>query len=127
MLTSAASTTYTLEFFNNPSGTSQGQTRYNLDGTLDRTFGGSGEVLAGLGRALAVRVQTDGKVLAAGYAFGSSWESFEVVRFNPDGTLDASFGSNGKVITGFSRGSNAVPAEVGGVSVSSTGNLRYVL
>jgi uncharacterized delta-60 repeat protein len=29
-----------------------------------------------------------------------------VVRYNPDGTLDASFGSNGKVITGFSRGSN---------------------
>jgi len=82
--------------------------RYNLDGTLDRTFGGSGEVLAGLGRALAVQVQPDGKVVAAGYAYGASWESFEVVRFNPDGTLDASFGSNGKVITGFSRGSSDI-------------------
>ena len=82
--------------------------RYNLDGTLDRTFGGSGEALAGLGRALAVQVQPDGKVVAAGYAYGSSWESFEVVRFNPDGTLDASFGSSGKVITGFSRGSSDI-------------------
>jgi uncharacterized delta-60 repeat protein len=82
--------------------------RYNLDGTLDKTFGGTGEVLTGPGRALAVQVQPDGKVVAAGYAYGSSWRNLTVVRYNPDGTLDASFGSNGEVITAFSRGSTDV-------------------
>ena len=80
--------------------------RYNLDGTLDRTFGGTGKVLTGQGRAMAVQVQPDGKVVAAGYTYTSTSESFEVVRYNTDGTLDASFGSNGQVITAFGRGSN---------------------
>jgi uncharacterized delta-60 repeat protein len=80
--------------------------RYNLDGTLDRTFGGTGKVLTSQGRALAVQVQPDGKVVAAGYNYTSTSQSFTVVRYNPDGTLDATFGSNGQVITGFSRASN---------------------
>jgi uncharacterized delta-60 repeat protein len=78
--------------------------RYNLDGTLDRTFGGSGEVMTILGRALAVQVQPDGKIVAAGNSGGH----FAVVRYNPDGTLDASFGSNGEVITTITKNSEDI-------------------
>jgi uncharacterized delta-60 repeat protein len=69
--------------------------RYNLDGTLDRTFGGTGEVMTVPGAALAVQVQPDGKVVAAGF----SGSHYVIVRYNAGGTLDASFGSAGEVIT----------------------------
>jgi uncharacterized delta-60 repeat protein len=75
--------------------------RYNLDGTLDRSFAGSGEVMTMLGRALAVQVQPDGKVVAA----GNSGDHFAVARYNANGTLDTSFGSNGEVITAISKNS----------------------
>src|SRR5262245_41731809 len=80
--------------------------RYNLDGTLDRTFGGSGTVITSLvGKALGVQIQRDGKVLAGGYSMAGSSDDFTVVRYNADGTLDSSFGSKGKAITGISTGS----------------------
>src|SRR5262249_59198026 len=76
--------------------------RYNLDGTLDRTFGGSGTVITNLvGKALAVQIQPDGKVLAGGFSNGD----FAVVRYNADGTPDSSFGSKGKVVTTITTGS----------------------
>jgi uncharacterized delta-60 repeat protein len=87
--------------------------RYNLDGTPDPSFGGSGTVTTDLGTNLDVAqdvaVQPDGKVVVAGYA-GSA---FAVVRYNTDGSLDTSFGGTsamGKVITqlggknGYDRG-----------------------
>jgi uncharacterized delta-60 repeat protein len=76
--------------------------RYNLDGTPDHTFGGTGEVTGLQGAAWAVQVQPDGKVLAAGVSGGH----FAVVRYNADGGLDASFGSAGKVITTISKNSS---------------------
>jgi uncharacterized delta-60 repeat protein len=78
--------------------------RYNLDGTLDRSFGGTGEVLSDLGRSLAVQIQPDGKVLAAGV----SGTHFVVVRFKSNGAPDASFGSNGEVITAIGRNSSDI-------------------
>src|SRR5262249_23564340 len=53
------------------------------------------------GKALAVQIQADGKVLAGGYSNGD----FAVVRYNPDGTLDTSFGSKGKAVTTITTGS----------------------
>jgi uncharacterized delta-60 repeat protein len=79
--------------------------RYNLDGTLDPSFGGTGVVTTDLGSwfdvAHDVKVQPDGKVVVA----GSSGIDFALVRYNANGTLDTSFGSKGKVLTNFSRGS----------------------
>src|SRR5205085_8459332 len=62
---------------------------------------GTGQVLTTLGRALAVQVQPDGKIVAA----GNSGDHFAVVRYNANGTLDTSFGSNGEVITAISKNS----------------------
>jgi uncharacterized delta-60 repeat protein len=79
--------------------------RYNLDGTLDTTFGGTGEVLTSFGPgfngATDVKVQSDGKVVAAGWA-GQSGSNFSLVRYNTDGTLDTSFGTGGEVTRHFS-------------------------
>ena len=54
----------------------------------------------------AVAIQPDGKVVLAGYVntcVGPTCSSdFLVVRFNTDGTLDTSFGTNGAVVTDYS-------------------------
>ena len=82
--------------------------RYNDDGTLDSSFGGGGIVTTDLGSNIdsgqSVVMQSDGKILVAGYTSNGSNVDFTVVRYNSDGTLDANFGSDGKVITDF--GSN---------------------
>jgi uncharacterized delta-60 repeat protein len=70
--------------------------RYDVDGTLDETFGGTGKVAFGAGSevaAKAVRVRPDGKIVVAGY--GGALYDVVVVRLNPDGTFDATFGTGG--------------------------------
>jgi uncharacterized delta-60 repeat protein len=75
--------------------------RYNSDGSLDTGFDSDGKlttaVQSGADAAYAVALQADGKILAAGYSYGSSNEDFAVVRYNTNGSLDTSFGFFGKV------------------------------
>jgi uncharacterized delta-60 repeat protein len=80
--------------------------RYNLDGTLDTSFGSGGEVVtdmtSGYDDAEAVVVQPDGKIVAAGFVMpiqSASSDEFAAVRYNTDGSLDATFGSGGVVET----------------------------
>jgi uncharacterized delta-60 repeat protein len=85
--------------------------RYNSDGTLDASFGTGGKVTTDIGTnsddwTTAMAVQSDGKILVAGKSdAGGSWD-FSVVRYNSDGTLDASFGTGGKVTTDIGTNSN---------------------
>jgi uncharacterized delta-60 repeat protein len=71
--------------------------RYNANGTLDKTFNGSGIVTTGFGKsssdeAGAVLVQpADGKIVIAGRA----GTDLGLARYNTNGSLDASFGSGG--------------------------------
>jgi len=72
-------------------------TRFHADGSLDTGFGTNGVVLRDWGefsRAYAVAVQPDGKILAAGWTTWSG-DQLSVLRFNPDGTTDTSFGNGG--------------------------------
>jgi uncharacterized delta-60 repeat protein len=75
--------------------------RYNLDGTLDRSFGGTGQVANGsLILSDDVAVQPDGKVLGAGTGYSSkTGDDFAVVRYNADGTLDTTFGGRTGTVT----------------------------
>src|SRR5499427_1766365 len=82
--------------------------RFNADGTLDTSFGTGGIVTTGFGvsaEATAAVVQADGKIVTAGYANLDGGESFALARYNSNGTLDASFGTGGKVGTAFNSGS----------------------
>lgn len=87
--------------------------RYNTDGTLDNTFGRGGKVrtdFPGLAAVpSAVVIQPDGKIVVAGGAFllFTFAGNFEVVRYNPNGSLDTSFGEGGIVTTTFPQGSYA--------------------
>jgi uncharacterized delta-60 repeat protein len=58
----------------------------------------------GSGTPVAVAIQSDGRVLAAGSIIrsGASDTDFAVMRFNLDGTPDATFGIGGRLTTDFS-------------------------
>jgi len=90
--------------------------RFNPDGTLDTTFDGDGVVTTdltdGFDNANAVTIQSDGKIVAAGEA-GFCCEytgSFGLVRYDADGTLDATFSGDGKVFTNFTNGDDSAGA-----------------
>ena len=77
--------------------------RYNVDGSLDTSFGIGGKVTTAIGsasdQALSMAIQSDGKIVAAGFSENESDDDFALVRYNVDGSLDTSFGIGGKVIT----------------------------
>jgi uncharacterized delta-60 repeat protein len=75
--------------------------RYTSNGTLDKTFNGSGKkvinFLSGYEEAnYDVLVQPDGKIVTLGYVTNQG-NNFAVVRLNPSGSYDTSFGVSGKV------------------------------
>jgi uncharacterized delta-60 repeat protein len=71
-------------------------------GALDTAFGGDGRTVnkAGYG-ANTLSIQSDGKVVAAGYGLGSSID-FMLQRYRLNGSLDPTFSRDGIVRTNFS-------------------------
>jgi uncharacterized delta-60 repeat protein len=87
--------------------------RYNTDGTLDTTFGTDGIVVtAGSGddSAKALGIQSDGKIVAAGYTEVGGNKCFAVVRYNADGSRDTTFGTDGGVITAIGSSDDEINA-----------------
>jgi uncharacterized delta-60 repeat protein len=86
--------------------------RYHPNGSLDATFGTGGKVTTAFGTtafggsfpsaaASSIALQGDGKIVAAGSATFGSQFAFGLARYNPNGSLDATFGTGGKVTTPF--------------------------
>lgn len=85
--------------------------RYNPDGSLDTAFDGDGKFVEDfaefgtLDSAAAVAVQENGSIVVAGdtspFESGDGGFDFAVLRLNPNGSIDSSFGSNGKVLIDF--------------------------
>src|SRR5262249_41156963 len=77
--------------------------RHNADGTLDTGFGATGKITTDFfganDSANAVAIQKDGRIVLAGAAGNIFSSMFGLVRYNQDGSLDTSFGLNGKVTT----------------------------
>lgn len=72
--------------------------RYNIDGTLDNTFGEGGKVITDINNndySHTIAIQTDGKILVAGHSYPSDDYDVTIVRYNTDGSLDNSFGTDG--------------------------------
>lgn len=85
-----------------------GLARYNTDGSPDTSFHGDGQLTTAVdlnSRGYGVALQADGKILVAGTSL--EWVSspgnwnFAIVRYNTDGSLDTSFGDDGKIVTDF--------------------------
>ena len=103
--------------------------RYHPDGSLDGSFGSGGKVMTSYGsghEAISDLVQQrDGKLVAAGYSSHGSTSDFALARYNGDGTLDAGFGTGGKVAvalgTGAEDGANALVLQPDGKLVAAGG------
>ncbi len=83
--------------------------RYNSDGTLDTSFSADGEVITDFGGedyGTSVAIQSDGKIVVAGYGSSGGPEDFAIVRYNTDGSLDTSFDTDGKLLIDFGRYEN---------------------
>jgi uncharacterized delta-60 repeat protein len=77
--------------------------RLTATGALDGTFNGTGmektavaTPLPGSSAAYAVAVDAQDRIVAAGYAKIGNDDDFAVVRYNVNGSLDTTFGGNGK-------------------------------
>src|SRR4051794_33506152 len=71
-------------------------------GALDPTFGAAGRVttnfvgmFSGFDEAQSVVIQPDQKIVVAGFSDAGGNNDFALARYNPDGTLDATFGTGG--------------------------------
>ncbi len=82
--------------------------RYDTNGSLDSDFGNDGKAITDVGgirdQAYSVAIQSDSKIVVAGYSEGGDggWD-FAVVRYDTNGSLDSDFGNDGKVITAVGR------------------------
>ncbi|HEY0428293.1 MAG TPA: FG-GAP-like repeat-containing protein [Pyrinomonadaceae bacterium] len=89
-------------------------TRYKADGTLDASFGVNGYAVGVSGSAKALAIEPDGKIIVAGYAtfdFNAS-DDFLLARFDANGNVDQTFGTNGFVRTDFFQGVDQVSSVV---------------
>ena len=84
--------------------------KYNVNGTLESSFGTNGIVNTNIGYSElpnAVYIQTDDKILVAGNYRDNSYTETQtgsgafLVRYNADGSLDTGFGVNGIIKTNF--------------------------
>jgi uncharacterized delta-60 repeat protein len=70
--------------------------RYNPNGSLDSSFGSGGKVTTdffnGSDICYAIAIQPDQKIVAAGYMS----DNFALARYNSDGSLDTTFGTEGE-------------------------------
>ena len=87
--------------------------RYNTNGSLDTSFGTGGIVVTPVSQydsARAAAIQSNGKIVVAGWNYIGSNRYFALNRYNPNGSLDTSFGSGGKILTPFGNGNAGATA-----------------
>jgi uncharacterized delta-60 repeat protein len=95
------------------------------DGDLDPTFGTGGKVFTqfsphGPQPATDIAVQSDGKIVVVSGALASFLQSaMNMARYNPDGSLDTTFGGGGKITTFVGGG----PQNYNSVLVEPDGNI----
>ncbi|MBL7899675.1 MAG: T9SS type A sorting domain-containing protein [Crocinitomicaceae bacterium] len=79
--------------------------RFTTDGVLDNTFSSDGKTTTDFGffqdYISEIAIQPDGKIVASGFGISgvTYFEDFCIARYNVSGSLDASFGTGGKVMT----------------------------
>ena len=95
-----------------------GLTRYNIDGTLDSSFGFGGRVTTDIAGyfdvANAIAIQSDGKIVIAGVAAAVPNGGGVITRYEPNGALDTTFGINGKLYS---------PVDANDVAIQANGKI----
>ncbi len=87
--------------------------RFNVDGSIDSSFGSSGKLNFNVGNGNdfveGVVVQSDGKIVLGGHKWIQNNEQrhdFAMVRLNTDGSRDTSYGTNGVATAQIVDGAN---------------------
>jgi len=84
--------------------------RYDTNGNLDATFSGDGIQTTSLSTtndvAMAVAIQADGKILAA----GNSGMNFAIARYDVSGTLDVAFDGDGILTSSYGNSTSVANA-----------------
>ena len=87
--------------------------RYNANGSLDSTFGNAGKVVTFIGAgdafATALVIQSNGRIVLAGYSETTQDHDFTLAGYASNGTLDSTFGNGGLMTTDFSGASDDIP------------------
>ena len=78
-------------------------------GSLDTSFGNGGKVITsfftGADIAKSVAIQNDGKIIVAGDCMNTQNKTdFGIIRYNINGSIDTTFGINGKALFDVSNG-----------------------
>jgi uncharacterized delta-60 repeat protein len=113
--------------------------RYNTNGSLDTSFDGDSTMpTAYPGNGIvttdfssytdtiySITIQLDGKIVAAGFSENGSKKSFSLARYNTEGSLDNSFGANGKVVTNLANMgfTNSLNEEANAVTLQPDGKI----
>lgn len=99
--------------------------RFDVAGTLDSTWGNGGRVTTDFlaasseGAADIARIQADGKMVVVGGTQNGVGSGVAITRYNENGSLDATFGSGGKVTIANPTWQNFNPTSI---AMDSDGN-----
>lgn len=100
--------------------------RFDSSGALDATFSSDGKVVTPIGTgnsdAYGVAMQSDGKIVVAGSCGNVGSRDFCVVRYNPNGTINGNFATNGIAITAVGTGDDAAA----GIAIQGDGKIVVV-
>ena len=92
--------------------------KYNVNGTLDTTFGTNGSLpLSSYGNSLTI--QQDGKLL-----YVDNYSAQSIIRLNLDGSQDATFGNNG--IVDFSTNTPLIVDLIDTITVAADGKIYLI-
>ena len=94
--------------------------RYNADASLDSTFGTDGTASSPLDWGADGTIESNGQILVSGTASVGYNDGVAVARYNANGTLDTTFGSNGIVI------SPSAGFEAAAATADASGNIIVV-
>src|SRR5688572_9958370 len=75
-------------------------------GDLDPSIGNGGKLTDWSGAATDVAIQPDGKIVVVGNGSGGS--GLKIARYNPDGSVDTTFGGSSGKVTYFELGYNSL-------------------
>jgi uncharacterized delta-60 repeat protein len=108
--------------------------RFTANGdSFDTTFNGTGIAITSIGdgddRIASLVLQADGRIVASGScatASGSLLTDFCAARYNPDGSLDSSFGSGGKILIVMSSATDYSRGHVDGMAIDAVGRIVLV-
>jgi uncharacterized delta-60 repeat protein len=105
--------------------------RYAANGALDTSFGTTGKTTTAIGSgedfATGMAIQGNGKIVLVGRSINGTLYNWSMARYNTNGSLDATFGTNGngKVTTNITPSYEIAPGNEGaqGIAIQDDGKI----